>query len=329
MSEGEDMNERLPRSLQGLLRMTAQQAREQGTPSQFEEMSEERRKFLEEAISSFSEDTYVKRMLKCLEVLSKEDVEDDDDDSKEMAFEDLDSMVDLIDNANDLHKIGGFPIVVRYLHHNQSELRWRSADLIAVLSQNNPYCQTHLNSLGVIPVLLQLLDNDTVDQVRIKALYALSSMTSNFPEGKTVFLDNDGLSSLVRALQAKISKVRIKSSSMLRSMISESLLSEDSTIKEALVNMGIVEQLVSLLHEQHELFHEFIADSLAILSENLPKVVQECQRPQLQLEKILHERIHELEKEDKEAFETEIECYKRLLAQCFGNTAYEMDSSLR
>ncbi|XP_028514728.1 hsp70-binding protein 1 isoform X2 [Exaiptasia diaphana] len=303
MSEGEDMNERLPRSLQGLLRMTAQQAREQGTPSQFEEMSEERRKFLEEAISSFSEDTYVKRMLKCLEVLSKEDVEDDDDDSKEMAFEDLDSMVDLIDNANDLHKIGGFPIVVRYLHHNQS--------------------------LGVIPVLLQLLDNDTVDQVRIKALYALSSMTSNFPEGKTVFLDNDGLSSLVRALQAKISKVRIKSSSMLRSMISESLLSEDSTIKEALVNMGIVEQLVSLLHEQHELFHEFIADSLAILSENLPKVVQECQRPQLQLEKILHERIHELEKEDKEAFETEIECYKRLLAQCFGNTAYEMDSSLR
>lgn len=55
-------------------------------------------------------------------------------------------------------------------------------------------------------------------------------MTSNFPEGKTVFLDHDGLSSLVRALQGKISKLRIKSSSMLRSMISESLIYEDSTV---------------------------------------------------------------------------------------------------
>lgn len=44
MSEREDKNERFPRSLQGLLRMTAQQAREQATPSQFEEMSEEVRK---------------------------------------------------------------------------------------------------------------------------------------------------------------------------------------------------------------------------------------------------------------------------------------------
>lgn len=39
-------------------------------------------------------------MLKCLEVLNKQDVEGDEDDLKEAALEELESMVDHIDNAN-------------------------------------------------------------------------------------------------------------------------------------------------------------------------------------------------------------------------------------
>jgi len=51
-------------------------------------------------------------------------------------------------------------------------------------------------------------------------------MVSNFPDGKRVFLDNDGLSILLRALQGNILKVKTKASSMLRSIISESLMPE-------------------------------------------------------------------------------------------------------
>jgi len=67
--------------------------------------------------------------------------------------------------------------------------------------------------------------------------------------------------------------------------------------------MGIVEQFVSLLHGPHELFHEFVVDSLYMLAVHVPKVPEECRRPELQLEKILKERIEQLETEDKEAYE--------------------------
>lgn len=55
-----------------------------------------------------------------------------------------------------------------------SELQWRAADVLAVVSQNNPYSQKALTEMGVITILLQLVDNDPADQVKIKALYALS-----------------------------------------------------------------------------------------------------------------------------------------------------------
>ena len=67
------------------------------------------------------------------------------------------------------------------------------------------------------------------------------------------------------------------------------------------MDMGIVEQLVCLLHEPHEIFHEYILDALVILADSQPKVVQECQRSDLHLEKVLHDKM-----QDKDAFEVHI-----------------------
>jgi hypothetical protein len=53
-------------------------------------------------------------------------------------------------------------------------LRWRAAEIIAELTQNNPYCQERILEAGLLPVLLSLADVDHNQQVRIKALYALS-----------------------------------------------------------------------------------------------------------------------------------------------------------
>lgn len=74
----------------------------------------------------------------------------------------------------DFHKIGGFCIFRPCLDSAHGSLRWRAAEIIAELTQNNPYCQERVLEAGLLPVLLSLVDVDHNQQVQIKALYALS-----------------------------------------------------------------------------------------------------------------------------------------------------------
>jgi len=53
-------------------------------------------------------------------------------------------------------------------------MRWRAADLLAVCVQNNPYCQKAAMEMNILPKLITLLESDPSDQVKIKALYAIS-----------------------------------------------------------------------------------------------------------------------------------------------------------
>jgi len=76
---------------------------------------------------------------------------------------------------SDFHRIGGFHILPLLLSSRHAELRWRTADLIATLTQNNPYCQTAVLDGKLLPLLIKLLDDGSEDErVRVKALYALS-----------------------------------------------------------------------------------------------------------------------------------------------------------
>ena len=64
-----------------------------------------RREWLQEALSSITEDTYVKSMMTHLQTIDKPETDNDDDilSEKEDAFEGLADIVDNLDNAN-----GGF-----------------------------------------------------------------------------------------------------------------------------------------------------------------------------------------------------------------------------
>ena len=64
----------------------------------------------------------------------------------------------------------------KFLTDKDPELRWRAAELVATLVQNNPYCQDAALKCGLMQVLLQRLDKDEVDMVRVKALLAISGI---------------------------------------------------------------------------------------------------------------------------------------------------------
>lgn len=99
---------------------------------------------------------------------------DDDTSEHESALERIADFVDNIDIANDFYKIGGFSIFGPCLNSPHSSIRWRAADLIAELAQNNPFCQEKFLETGLFPTLLNMIDTDPAESVRIKALYAVS-----------------------------------------------------------------------------------------------------------------------------------------------------------
>lgn len=248
MASGDEDRRRYPRNIQGILQMAVDHSDDpaSSTSSVFQEMSEERRKWLEEALSSIVEDTDVKRMMTHLQILEKpqNDANDDDNDGltqKEDAFEDLSVIVDNLDNANDFHKIGGYHVMIKCLSSEHSSLRWRAADLLAVCVQNNPYCQKAAMEMNILPKLITLLETDPSDKVKIKALYAISCLTRDFPPAEEAFLKSDGFSILMRAMQGENDKLITKSAFMLRNM-----LVLNPSHKLTLMKMGFIEQLVGL-----------------------------------------------------------------------------------
>lgn len=80
---------------------------------------------------------------------------------------------------SDFYKIGGYSLLLSLLHAQYPEYRWQTADLLATLVQNNPFCQqATVDFPGLVDTLYKLLDEDEVDLVRIKALYAISCKKS-------------------------------------------------------------------------------------------------------------------------------------------------------
>lgn len=118
----------------------------------------------------------IEELQKSIKVLSNIiDLRPDDDTSQhESALEKIADFVDNIDIANDFYKIGGFSIFGPCLNSPHSSIRWRAADVIAELAQNNPFCQERFLETGLFPILLNMIDTDPAETVRIKALYAVS-----------------------------------------------------------------------------------------------------------------------------------------------------------
>lgn len=141
-----------------------------------------------------------------------DDMQDDENIScQELALDNVTDMVDNLDNANgtfllqfipctchildyrnltttaflfpDFHKIGGFNLILPLLRttgYGYAGLRWRTAYLLAVLVQNNPYCQNaalNESNGAIINLLLTLMDSDGDATVKIKCVHALSCKT--------------------------------------------------------------------------------------------------------------------------------------------------------
>ncbi|XP_068208032.1 hsp70-binding protein 1 [Palaemon carinicauda] len=302
--ENNDDTPRPPRNLQGLLNFCTQiTAREDTTrPTDISQLDPERRAFLEEALAGMTVDV-VKKLAESVKVLFEDAVTipGENIEEQEEALDTISEYVEDLNYAKDLHNMGGFPALFQCLDSPHASLRANAANVIGVVCQNNLYCQSKMLALNPIPTLLHMMDNDSNKQARVKALFALSCLVRGYTDGERKFLELDGFSYLMRAMQSGEEKLVVKSAFFLNSLINN-----DNFRKDAIMSMGYVEQLISILNnsEVDDVSREHCTMVLATLAMSYPPALSDCLRPEFNLPGILRSRLSNIkgksEYEDEE-----------------------------
>lgn len=128
--------------------------------------------------------------------------------------------IDVVDYAKDFEKMGGFQVFPDLLDFPSSVVRVQTCALIAELVQNNPHCQRA--ALLSARRLLHLLDTETDDEVRCKALYALSCMVRQNRDAYANFEKLGGPAVLRRTLfEATNRRLKTKASFLVATLCSQ------------------------------------------------------------------------------------------------------------
>ena len=141
---------------------------------------------------------------------------------KEGALDELDDRVLTLDNSADFWTVGGFPPLLAALRSSYPSIRWRAAQALATICQNNPRCQKYAYDSDVLTPLLHILatipaPTATSDQWQpiTKALYALSSLLRSDTEAfLPLFLRRGGFEQLVAVLLAEGVPARVAAKCM-------------------------------------------------------------------------------------------------------------------
>uniref|UniRef100_A0A7S2NGV3 Nucleotide exchange factor Fes1 domain-containing protein n=1 Tax=Haptolina brevifila TaxID=156173 RepID=A0A7S2NGV3_9EUKA len=123
-----------------------------------------------------------------------------DVDSREQALLDLEELAADVDNARDLHTIGGFPLVLALFASAEPPLQAASAWVVGSSVKHQREMQLHLLEQGAVPALLTLLQPNSTVEVRGKALFALAALLGNCPEAQAAFAQGGGSSTLISIL---------------------------------------------------------------------------------------------------------------------------------
>jgi len=290
-------NPKQPRDMKGLLNFCLEATAAEDAPSSastVSQMEPERRAFLEAALNDMvSTDPVVQEVVYIVDEV-------------------LMDILGSLDYANDFYKLGGKTLVEEMLRSSIAIIRIKGCDLIAETVQNNPFSQAAVLDSSLVTKLTELLDdNSQEEKVRVKALYAISCLIRDNQKTPDYF-DVKQLSILIRLLDCRTqtNKLRTKACFLLSSLASSS-----DQVKEALVINGLVQKFISILKEDHDSSHEYVASALrAIVSEH-----EEAKRiyrdPQYSLQSLLDSRIESLSGD--ESHQDEVSIYRDLRDICF------------
>lgn len=128
---------------------------------------------------------------------------------RQRALQELLILVEPIDNANDLHKLGGLLAVIKELSHPDPDIRTLSAWVLGKASQNNAVVQKQVLELGALPKLLEMVTSTDAEEA-VKALYAVSALIRNNLAGQEYFYSGAGGQVLQNLLSNSSNDIRLR-----------------------------------------------------------------------------------------------------------------------
>ncbi|KAL3835764.1 hypothetical protein ACJIZ3_010500 [Penstemon smallii] len=129
------------------------------------------------------------------------------------ALQELLILVEPIDNANDLHKLGGLTAVVTELNNPNPEIRSISAWILGKASQNNPVVQNQILELGTLAKLMEMACSSFIEE-STKALYTISSLVRDNLSGQDLFYMEAGDVMLQNILSNSSVDIRLRRKSV-------------------------------------------------------------------------------------------------------------------
>lgn len=101
--------------------------------------------------------------------------------NKLIAFDNFEQLIENLDNANNIANLNLWTPLLEHLGSSESELRKMAAWCVGTAVQNNERTQERLLAIGgVTPLIEMALKEEEAEDVRRKAIYALSSAVRNY-----------------------------------------------------------------------------------------------------------------------------------------------------
>lgn len=156
--------------------------------SNFRSMDEIKKEFNEIDLKMSSETELLKELI---EKYSKSSIEE-----KLSILYDIEYLVHSIDLAQDLVKLNGIELLLGDLNSTNSNLRAQIAFTIGSAMNANPKVQIQVLKSGALHKLLLLLRYDSSNQVKKRALFAISSLVRHFPIAQKALIQEYGALSI-------------------------------------------------------------------------------------------------------------------------------------
>ncbi|GAA0151026.1 hypothetical protein LIER_09835 [Lithospermum erythrorhizon] len=234
------------------------------------------------------------------------------------ALQELLILVEPIDNAKDLNKLGGLKAVIRQLDHSDTNIRATSAWIIGKASQNNPIVQKQVLEIGALVKLMKLVQSNLTEEA-IKALYAVSALIRNNVDGQELFCAEDGNMLLQDILSNSSIDIRLKKKSLfLVADLAESQLENTDKLQlpflaDQLFLKLVVDVLVATdLDLQEKALYSIkslllLKSTDALILKNFCKLDAALEKMRLQLELLMADENHREYAIDLESLRREVE----------------------
>ncbi|CAL5080715.1 unnamed protein product [Urochloa decumbens] len=196
-----------------------------------------------EEIERLSADELLKRQLEIKELMEKLRMPSDAElmkiaiadlnnssaslEDRKRALQELFVLVEPIDNANDLEKLGGLIPLIQELNNADEGIRTTSAWVLGKASQNNVLVQNQILTYGALERLVKMGYSSSEGEAA-KALYAISSLIRDNEHGQVLFLSENGYAMLQHILSTASNSVRLQRKALLAVRSLLQLTSDDA-----------------------------------------------------------------------------------------------------